>query len=855
MASYIQGLTDYIPKAEPYKPNFDFLNTVLATRQARYDSALNKLSGAYGSIVYADLTRDDNREARDNFLKNSEKAIQQITSLDLSDPANVQLAQQVFQPFVDDKKMQYDIMFTKAKRQGETEAEAYRIAGDEETQAKWSPIGVQALEYKQMEFRTAPQDKAYKMPLPKYVPAVNIAKMAHKLIGDDFKNISVEELKGGYNITTTGGPKSINVIRQYLSMALGADPNVRAYAQEDAYVRSMNDITALANQKYNGDINAAKQEYYINNADVALENDMSRLEDVKESVSETSSKLSVYESRINRGDRLSQKEQAQYQALAKEKATGDQIVTNLEDRIKQITTAVETQDVDLLGRAFQASKATSFISDQLAKASETEAYKNYSVKRDVDEYRFEGYKNSLEFSTWTKKEKIRQDFEREKMAMAAGAQDQFMAGSTSYQAGVSGDPLAADRQEFNTSWQQYSGSVSALAQSIYNTNDPKLQSAIESAVSGAGFNMTALKQGKIGLSGLNKIQQRIENMLAADPNLSNKMAPLLIAVNDRKQLAYTNSSVVASNNKVVVSNMIASNEFNPNILGAMFSKEGSLRDVNSAYKALASSGYPMSFENFAENYADISEEYKAKYVNLAQNKAGYRPVGAGGDGQYISNYVTGVADPKKFMSPTTIGFIGVMNDVNNPVVKVGAGNAADVTTQSQGVFADMESSPELKAYFNNLRSKMAVDKTAIAYDYAGRALGNNNYHSLTVRPSSTDKELKALKESGIISVDQYNKIIARGITAVIPREIVTNSIATRLETSDRQMILNNSGSYRYKNPISNIDITFTQNNDGSISASGTAFNSATGRVDPFIQDNMNSIYFNNLLSRFDQITE
>ena len=96
---------------------------------------------------------------------------------------------------------------------------------------------------------------------------------------------------------------------------------------------------------------------------------------------------------------------------------------NLEDRIKQITTAVETQDVDLLGRAFQASKATSFISDQLAKASETEAYKNYSVKRDVDEYRFEGYKNSLEFSTWTKKEKIRQDFEREKMAMAAGAPD------------------------------------------------------------------------------------------------------------------------------------------------------------------------------------------------------------------------------------------------------------------------------------------------------------------------------------------------------------------------------------------------------------------------------------------------
>ena len=63
---------------------------------------------------------------------------------------------------------------------------------------------------------------------------------------------------------------------------------------------------------------------------------------------------------------------------------------------------------------------------------------------------------------------------------------------------------------------------------------------------------------------------------------------------------------------------------------------------------------------------------------------------------------------------------------------------------------------------------------------------------------------KKLKED--TGLDQYNKIIARGITAVIPREIVTNPIAARLETSDRQMILNNSGSYRYKNPINNIDI-------------------------------------------------
>jgi hypothetical protein len=855
MATYIQGLTDYIPKAEPYKPNFDFLNTVLATRQARYDSALNQLSGAYGSIVYADLTRDDNKIARDNFLKNSEKAIQQITSLDLSDPANVQTAQQVFQPFVDDKKMQYDIIFTKGVKNGVNTAEMFKNSLDPETSSKYWDVGVRGLQYRQLEFKNASQDKAYKMAVPKYVPYVNIMQKAHDLVGDDFKNISIEELKGGYNITTTGGPKSINVISQYLSMALGNDPSVRDYAKELSYVNSMNNITTLANQKYNGDIEQASAEYYVTNSEVALENDRSRLEDIQENVSETAGKVSVYQSRINRGDKLSPKEEAQYQALLKEKTVGNKLVSDLTDRITQISTAINTSDIDLLSRAVQASSATSYISDELSKASQVEAYKNYSVKRKADEYRFEEYKNALEFSTWTKKEKIKQDFEREKMAIEAGGQDQFMAGSTSYQAGVAGDPINADRQEFNTSWKQYANSVSTLAQTMYNTNDPNLQSAVESAVSGAGINMTALKQGKVGLTGLKKIQDRLENMLAADPNLSRRMAPLLIAANDKMQMAFTNSSVIASNNKKIVSGMIASNEYNPNILGAMFSTDGSLRDVNSAYKALAKSGYPMSFGTFAENYADVSEEYKANYVNFAQNKTGYRPVGTGGDGQYISNYVTGVADPKKFMSPTTIGFIGAMNDVNNPMVKVGIGNASDINTQSGNVFADMESRPELKAYLNNFRSKMAVDKKAVAYDYAGRALSNNNYHSLTIRPSANDAELKALKEAGIIKEDEYNTIVARGITAIIPREIVTNPIASRLETSDRQMILTNTGKYRYKNPVNNIDITFSQNEDGSISASGTAYNSATGRTDPFIQNSMNSIYFNNLLTRFDQISQ
>jgi hypothetical protein len=229
MATYIQGLTDYIPKAEPYKPNFDFLNTVLATRQARYDSALNQLSGSYGSIVYADLTRDDNKIARDNFLKNSEKAIQQITSLDLSDPANVQLAQQVFQPFVEDRQMQYDIMLTKGANKAKKQADMFKNSMDPDIASKYWETGVRAVDYKLLEFKNADRDKAYKMAIPKYTPYINVIKEAKNILGDDF-NISVDEKIGGYIVTTKNGDKAINTIHQYLDAALSTDPRVREYA-------------------------------------------------------------------------------------------------------------------------------------------------------------------------------------------------------------------------------------------------------------------------------------------------------------------------------------------------------------------------------------------------------------------------------------------------------------------------------------------------------------------------------------------------------------------------------------------------------------------------------------------------
>ena len=44
MATYLKGVTDYIPALEPFKPDYKFLSDVLSVRQDRYDSNYKELN-------------------------------------------------------------------------------------------------------------------------------------------------------------------------------------------------------------------------------------------------------------------------------------------------------------------------------------------------------------------------------------------------------------------------------------------------------------------------------------------------------------------------------------------------------------------------------------------------------------------------------------------------------------------------------------------------------------------------------------------------------------------------------------------------------------------------------------------
>ena len=132
MATYLQGVTDYIPQLQPFQPDLNLYANVLQTKQTQYDTAYKSLNKVYGQYFYADLTRNGNIERKDEILKNIDFNIKRISSLDLSLDQNVSQATQVFKPFYEDKHLMKDMAWTKNYNNQKGRAEGLKNSFEED---------------------------------------------------------------------------------------------------------------------------------------------------------------------------------------------------------------------------------------------------------------------------------------------------------------------------------------------------------------------------------------------------------------------------------------------------------------------------------------------------------------------------------------------------------------------------------------------------------------------------------------------------------------------------------------------------------------------------------------------------
>ena len=263
MATYAQGVSQYIPQIQPYQPDYNFLSQGLQLKQSQYDQNWNSLNKVYGQYFYADTTHEQSKKNKDNLIKQIEFNLGRVSGLDLSLEKNVNQAMQVFKPFYEDGDLMYDMAWTKNTANEKGVGEGKRNSSDAETNKQYWGDGIKLIDYKIEEFKNSSYDKIRSVGEVRYTPYVNVNEMALNLAKDAKLTIPTVKFENGFIIKQVNGQPLIEPLAQLFQSVLGNDPRVKAVYDVQAYV-DRKDHAYAYKDKFNGDIQAAENEYLNN---------------------------------------------------------------------------------------------------------------------------------------------------------------------------------------------------------------------------------------------------------------------------------------------------------------------------------------------------------------------------------------------------------------------------------------------------------------------------------------------------------------------------------------------------------------------------------------------------------------
>ena len=263
MATYLQGVNDYISQVQPSAPNLAFDAQILQTKQAKYDANHKKVSELYGSLLNSSLTRTDNIMARDEFFKIINDDIQRMGGMDFSLDQNVEAAASVFQSIYNNKGIVKDMVYTRDFTNNAQKSEAFKNCLDpEKCGGQWWEEGDKYMAYKRQEFKNASAAEAMGMDAPDYIPYNNVAAKAIQIAKDAGLSMKFDQIKGNYMFTTKNGEQLVSPLTQLFNQTIGQNPQFIQMYQARAYVDRKDWVNSKVSMGEFADENAASVGYF-----------------------------------------------------------------------------------------------------------------------------------------------------------------------------------------------------------------------------------------------------------------------------------------------------------------------------------------------------------------------------------------------------------------------------------------------------------------------------------------------------------------------------------------------------------------------------------------------------------------
>lgn len=394
MATYIPGVTDYIPQIQPFRPDFNFYAGALQMKQTQYDTAHKQISNLYGSLLNAPMLRDNNIQARDQYFKVIEQEIKKISNLDLSEQQNVDAATNLFSGLYDNDNIVKDMVWTKNYQKELQRADGFRNCVDPaKCGGSYWDGGVKALNYKADEFRNATDEQALGFGNVRFTPYQNVMEKAIKLAKDADLNITVDQVQGRYIVTTKNGPNLIDPLNSLFTGVLANDPGVMDYYKTKAYVDRKDWVQS--NVPMYGSLEAAEMAY-VQNVTEGLGSALGLAKsEVDAYVGNLEGQRKQLENRIRtEGVNPTGTLAEQYRALNQVEQQGMASQQSINDANSIYQKTLDPALQAFIGDNIDGAMASYLLAGDIGMAAQTLAYKDYEYKLKEDPYAMEGVRQA-----------------------------------------------------------------------------------------------------------------------------------------------------------------------------------------------------------------------------------------------------------------------------------------------------------------------------------------------------------------------------------------------------------------------------------------------------------------------------
>jgi hypothetical protein len=244
MATFLKGVTDEFPQLNLYKPDYAFLTQVLGTKQGEYDRGFNYVKSIINSALNDPITSESNDEYRKQVFKKVQGSLKDISNLDLSNPANISIANSIVDPITQDQELGRDMALTKYYSNEIGKYNALKASDDPKKRALASDYSMAYMNYGISELKSAKRgDGSILNAQPRnFVPFEDVMGFLNERAKDLELEIVRDEVHGFYKIKKTNGPEVAPSFMQWAIDQVKIDGRFNAQFGVQGFVNAENDI-------------------------------------------------------------------------------------------------------------------------------------------------------------------------------------------------------------------------------------------------------------------------------------------------------------------------------------------------------------------------------------------------------------------------------------------------------------------------------------------------------------------------------------------------------------------------------------------------------------------------------------